>query len=511
MTLAWDNGAGLIFRRTIAVDDQYMFTVTQSVENTTGEAVNLVPYSKIQRREGTTDGRFGWILHVGALGMVDGKLEEVDYSDLVDLAPRPDGGRYQFLDIKANGWLGFTDKYWMTMLVPKPGAPTAGYLSVPRRDADPLYEAMARQPVQSIPAGQTVSVESHFFAGAKEFYTLEGYEESIGVDRFVDAIDWGWFYFLTKPIFRLLAFVQGLIGNMGFAIITLTLIVKAILFPLAYKSYVSMSKMKQLQPEMVKIKERVGDDRQKMQQEMMALYKKEKVNPASGCLPILLQIPIFFSLYKVLFVTIEMRHQPFILWIHDLSAPDPTSWINLFGLLPWAAPDPTSFLAFISIGVFPILMGITMWLQQKLNPAPHRPDAGDDLRLDALGLHVHAGRVRIRAGDLLGCEQHDHVHPAICDHAQPGGRDRPARQHQVRLQETKDRNMTWSLAHIFRHPVKSLGEEALAEVYLEAGKPLPYDRRWAIAHGAAEDVRGWAGSKNFVTQTHVPKMAQSRG
>jgi len=212
-----------------------------------------------------------------------------------------------------------------------------------------------------------------FFAGAKEYYTLKDYESDLQIKDFIDAIDWGWFYVLTKPIFQLLAWVQSIIGNMGFAIITLTLIIKTILFPLAWKSYVSMSKMKKLQPEMEKIKERVGDDRQAMQKEMMALYKKEKVNPASGCLPILLQIPIFFSLYKVLFVTIEMRHAPFIAWIEDLSAPDPTSFLNLFGLLPWATPGPESFLYIFSIGVFPILMGVTMWLQQKLNPAPTDP------------------------------------------------------------------------------------------------------------------------------------------
>ena len=208
------------------------------------------------------------------------------------------------------------------------------------------------------------------FAGAKVYNKLNNYEHGIGIKDFVNAIDWGWFYFLTKPIFQVLNWLQGHIGNMGWSIITLTLIIKTLLVPLAWKSYVSMSKMKKLQPEMEKIKERVGDDRQKMQQEMMALYKKEKVNPASGCLPILLQIPIFFSLYKVLFVTIEMRHAPFIGWIHDLSAPDPTSIINLFGLLPFAPPGPESIFYIFSIGVFPILMGITMWLQQKLNPAP---------------------------------------------------------------------------------------------------------------------------------------------
>jgi len=218
--------------------------------------------------------------------------------------------------------------------------------------------------------GARAETTTRLFSGAKEVQTIRDYEADLGIAKFEDAVDWGWFYFLTKPLFTVLHWLNGLIGNMGWAIIGLTFVIKAILFPLAYKSYVSMSKMKALQPEMEKIKERAGDDKQKLQKEMMELYKKEKVNPASGCLPIILQIPIFFSLYKVLFVTIEMRHAPFIGWIEDLSAPDPTSFMNLFGLLPYEIP---AFLGLFSIGVFPILMGITMWLQQKLNPAPTDP------------------------------------------------------------------------------------------------------------------------------------------
>jgi YidC/Oxa1 family membrane protein insertase len=226
-------------------------------------------------------------------------------------------------------------------------------------------------PVYDVPAGGAVDVQTYLFSGAKAYDAITGYEADLGIAGFIDSIDWGWFFFLTKPIFQLLIWVKGFIGNMGWSIIVLTLIIKAALFPLAYKSYVSMSKMKKLQPEMEKIKERVGDDKQKMQQEMMALYKKEKANPAAGCLPILLQIPIFFSLYKVLFVTIEMRHAPFIGWITDLSAPDPTSWMNLFGALPYDVPEPgVGILGLFSIGVFPILMGVTMWMQQKLNPSP---------------------------------------------------------------------------------------------------------------------------------------------
>ena len=370
VTLVWDNGQGLIFRRTIALDDKYMFSITQSVENKTGGTVNLAPFGRVTRLEGLASTQL-WILHEGAIAQVDDKLEEIDYDDLLDLPSSPTSStRFQHLPVQENGWLGFTDKYWMTSLIATPGAPFDGYYQVRQQGGVPQFEALMRLPVVTTEAGQTQTVESRVFAGAKEYYTLRGYEDG-GIKNFVDAIDWGWFYFLTKPIFQLLAWVQSIIGNMGFAIITLTLIIKAILFPLAYKSYVSMSKMKKLQPEMQKIKERVGDDRQKMQQEMMALYKKEKVNPASGCLPILLQIPIFFSLYKVLFVTIEMRHAPFIGWITDLSAPDPSSWMNLFGALPWEAPAPgVGIIGLFSIGVYPIIMGISMWMQQKLNPAP---------------------------------------------------------------------------------------------------------------------------------------------
>ncbi|MEM7269294.1 MAG: membrane protein insertase YidC, partial [Pseudomonadota bacterium] len=256
-------------------------------------------------------------------------------------------------------------------IAPGPGAPFTAVFKHTQRATGPEYRTEALMPLYDIAPGSTTEVTTYLFSGAKEYEAITGYEETLGIAKFIDSIDWGWFFFLTKPIFQLLLWVKGFVGNMGWSIIVLTLIIKAALFPLAYRSYVSMSKMKKLQPEMEKIKERVGDDKQAMQKEMMALYKKEGANPAAGCLPILLQIPIFFSLYKVLFVTIEMRHAPFIWWITDLSAPDPTSILNVFGLFPWDTPDPqTSILGIFSIGVFPILMGVTMWMQQKLNPAP---------------------------------------------------------------------------------------------------------------------------------------------
>ena len=368
--LRWDNGQGLTFRRKFEIDDRYMFTVTQSVENSTGEAVTLAPYGAIARR-GEPEGVGFYILHEGALGMFDGELSELDYDDIRDLPVNTaERGPVEVISVAENGWLGFTDKFWMTTLAPQPGQAFDAVFRMLNVGGTEEFRTEMRLPVISIAPGATTETVTNLFAGAKEVATIRRYQDERGIDRFVDAIDWGWFYFLTKPIFRLLAWVNGLIGNMGWSIIVMTLIVKAGLFPLAYKSYVSMSKMKKLQPEMEKIKERVGDDKKMMQQEMMALYKKEKVNPAAGCLPILLQIPIFFSLYKVLFVTIEMRHAPFIGWIHDLSAPDPTSVLNLFGAIPYEIP---AFLAIFSIGVYPILMGVTMWMQQKLNPAPTDP------------------------------------------------------------------------------------------------------------------------------------------
>ena len=373
VTLVWDNGAGLTFRREIAIDDRYMFTVRQSVENRTDAPVSLAPYGRITRVGGEASTAL-WILHEGGVAYTDDELREISYSDLEELPPAPgQAGGVEAFRVNDNGWLGFTDKYWMTTMVAEPGTAFDGFYQTFLQGSQHEFRSVMRLPVATVAPGATVDATNRLFAGAKEFYTLRGYEERLDIKNFHWAIDWGWFYFLTKPIFQVLAWLNGHIGNMGWSIILLTLIIKAILFPLAYKSYVSMSMMKKLQPEMEKIKERCGDDRQKMQQEMMALYKREKVNPAAGCLPILLQIPIFFSLYKVLFVTIEMRHAPFIGWIHDLSAPDPTSILNLFGLLPWGTPDPMSFLAIFSIGVLPILMGVTMWLQQKLNPMPSDP------------------------------------------------------------------------------------------------------------------------------------------
>ena len=363
VTLIWDNGAGLTFRKTISVDDKFMFTVTQSVDNATGAPISLRPYGLVARHgEPDTIGFF--ILHEGVVRMSDGELEEIDYNDMPDLTA--EDGR---IEVTENGWVGFTDKYWMTNLVPAPGT---AFRSV-ARSANDIYQTEAIYPVLTVAPGATLSADSQLFAGAKEWETIRAYQNDGGIAGFLDSIDWGWFFFLTKPIFALLHWLNGVIGNMGWSIMVLTLILKALLLPLAFKSYVSMAKMKELQPEMEKLKEKAGDDKQALQQGMMKLYKENKVNPASGCLPILLQIPIFFSLYKVIFVTLELRHAPWIGWIKDLSAPDPSSILNLFGVLPWGVPDPSSIFAILSLGILPILLGISMWVQQKLNPAPTDP------------------------------------------------------------------------------------------------------------------------------------------
>ena len=371
VVLTWDNGAGLTFRRTISVDDNFMFSVDQSVENTGAGTVSLAPYGVLARYGEPTDLKNFFILHEGLIGMADGELAEVDYDDMVDFTfDQREGALAEVTQVEQNGWIGFTDHYWMATLIP---GGDAGFKSVAKYDANrDIYQAEAVMRTLTVAEGETAATSSRLFAGAKEWATIRAYQNNDGVEGFIESIDWGWFAFLTKPIFALLHWLNVQIGNMGWAIIGLTLILKIIVLPLAYKSYASMAKMKELQPEMEKLKEAAGDDRQKMQQSMMELYKKEKVNPAAGCLPILIQIPIFFSLYKVIFVTLELRHAPWFGWINDLSAPDPSSIINLFGLLPFALPELGMF-EIISLGILPILLGISMWLQQKLNPAPTDP------------------------------------------------------------------------------------------------------------------------------------------
>ncbi len=368
VTLTWDNGKGLTFSREIAIDEDYMFSITQSVTNTSGESVALAPYGTLARHGLPANLENFFVLHEGVVGMADGELAEIDYDDMTDFDPDPrDGSRSQITSVTENGWIGFTGHYWMSTLIPAPGDAFRSIVKYDeRRD---IYQTDVVLPTVTLAAGESTSASTQLFAGAKEWATIREYERG-GIAGFLDSIDWGWFFFFTKPIFAVLHWLNAAIGNMGVAIIALTFLLKILVFPLAYKSYASMARMKELQPEMEKLRERAGDDRQKMQKEMMELYKREKVNPAAGCLPILIQIPIFFSLYKVIFVTLELRHSAFFGPFQDLSAPDPTSLYNLFGLLPWGAPAPDSLLALVFIGILPILLGISMWLQQKLNPAP---------------------------------------------------------------------------------------------------------------------------------------------
>lgn len=359
VTFTYDNGEGLIFSRTVSIDQNYMLTINQQVENKTGKAVTLYPYALISRHgEPTTSGIY--ILHEGPVGFLgDEGLQENDYSDLEE---------GETLSFKAKaGWLGITDKYWAATLIPDQNttydANFRGFKRVNRIDYQADYLAA---PV-TIEPGNTQSVSSKLFAGAKQNAIIDDYKQRYGILNFDLLIDWGWFWFITKPMFYALDYFYSAIGNFGIAILIVTVLVKLAFFPLANKSYDSMSKMKKLQPEMMKIRERYKDDRVKQQQEMMALYKTEKVNPMSGCLPILIQIPVFFSLYKVLYITIEARHAPFFGWIQDLSAPDPTSLFNLFGLLPYDVPQ------ILLIGFWPLVMGISMFVQMRLNPMPADP------------------------------------------------------------------------------------------------------------------------------------------
>jgi YidC/Oxa1 family membrane protein insertase len=352
VTLSWDNGAGQLFKITYAVDEHYLFTVTQTVENKSAAAITVNPYALISRTKPDKVSAT-YVLHEGPLGVFE-TLEEVNYKDLEGDEP------VQSFE-GAGGWLGYTDKYWLTAIIPATKSSFKGSFrftaGVPGR-----HQADAMLPAVTAPAGGTAQSVVNVFAGAKEVRLIEMYKAKLNATLFDRAIDWGWFWYLTKPIFWTMDWFYTLVGNFGVAIILLTLLIKLIMYPIANKAYVSMNRMKILQPKMKEIQERYADDKPRQQQEIMEFMRKEKLNPLGGCLPILLQIPVFYALYKVLFVTIEMRHQPFVLWIKDLSAPDPLTPVNLFGLLPFTPPS------ILAVGILPILMGITMWLQMKLSP-----------------------------------------------------------------------------------------------------------------------------------------------
>ena len=361
VTLSWENGQGFTFQRRFAVDNRYMVTVTQRVLRTAaGEPVTLHPYELVTRSN--TPAVLGYyILHEGAYGVFDGTLKELSYSDMKEAK----NGVIEATS--TGGWIGFTDKYWMVAAIPDQKTAFKARFAHALTGKTDKYQVDILGSGQPLAQGQAIESVSRVFVGAKEVSTLEAYQEQIGISRFDLAIDWGWFYFLTRPIFYVLHWIAQQVGNFGVAILVLTVLVKLLFFPLANKSYVAMSKMKALQPEMMKLRERFENDKQRMNQELMALYKREKVNPAAGCLPIVVQIPVFFALYKVLFVTIEMRHAPFYGWIRDLSAPDPTTIFNLFGLIPWQPPE------LLMVGIWPLIMGATMWFQQKMNPQPADP------------------------------------------------------------------------------------------------------------------------------------------
>jgi len=374
VVLKYDNGEGLTFRRTISVDDRYLFSVKDEVTNTGNAPVTLYPFALISRH-GTPQISGYYILHEGLIGYLGSEgLQQFTYKKIDE---------EKAVNFKVtNGWLGITDKYWASALLPDTSAQLQARFSSNLVGTMRTYQTDYLQDPETIQIGGTASANARLFAGAKEasvvglnfpIWGFGGYNHELGLNHFDLLIDWGWFYFITKPMFLALDFFYHLVGNFGLAILLVTVIVKLLFFPLANKSYASMAKMKSVQPQLQALKERYPDDKVKQQQEMMEIYKKEKINPIAGCLPVAIQIPVFFSLYKVLFVTIEMRHAPFYGWIKDLSAPDPTNLFTLFGLLHY---DPTQipiFGHYLALGIWPIIMGITMWFQMKLNPTPPDP------------------------------------------------------------------------------------------------------------------------------------------
>ena len=373
VTLTYDNGHGLLFRRTVSVDEHYMFKIQDGVQNKGASPVTLFPYALVSRH-GTPPVLGYYILHEGLIGVMgDAGLQEETYKKIAEK-------KSESWDA-TNAWLGFTDKYWAAVLVPDTNARVKARFSASETGGQPTYQADYLAEAQTIAPGASGSTQTRLFAGAKKVSVVGinfplgpgGYNQSLHLNHFDLLIDWGWFYFITKPMFLALDFFNNLVGNFGIAILIVTVLVKALFFPLANKSYASMAKMKAVQPQMAMIKERYADDRAKQQQAMMELYRKEQINPVAGCLPIAIQIPVFFSLYKVLFITIEMRHAPFYGWIHDLSAADPTNIFTLGGLIPFDPAVVPVLGSFLHLGFWPAIMGVTMWVQMKLNPAPPDP------------------------------------------------------------------------------------------------------------------------------------------
>ncbi len=354
VTLQWNNKEGVTFEKRIELDDKYLFKIFQEVKNNSNSPIDLFPYAQMTRNKIPDDIQNFYIQHEGFIGVFDDELKEDDYDDVEEK---------KIVRESIEGWLGITDKYWMTAFVPEKGK---SFKSTFLYDNGFKANYIINEPV-NIENSSTGSNQLRLFIAAKEVETIDGYAADQNINKFDLVIDWGWFYFFTKPLFFVIDYLFKISGNFGTAIVLLTIAIRLIFFPLANFSFRSMAKMKAVQPEMMRLKELHKEDKVKLQQEMMALYRKEKINPASGCLPVLIQIPFFFAIYKMLFISLEMRHQPFFGWIKDLSAQDPTSLFNLFGLIPW---DPPGFMI---IGIWPILMGASMWVQQKLNPAPADP------------------------------------------------------------------------------------------------------------------------------------------
>jgi YidC/Oxa1 family membrane protein insertase len=367
LTLSWDNGQGLLFKRIVTIDDNAMFTIRDEVENKGAAPVSLFPYGQVVRHGKPAVLGF-YVLHEGLIGNLgEAGLQEYGY-DAVDKEPLLSAGTNgKVWKDAVGGFVGITDKYWAAAVIPDQARKYEGRYSSVQTGSARTYQADFLAEAVTVAPGASTTSQSRLFAGAKEVAAVDGYEKNLGIKRFELLIDWGWFYFITKPMFYVMDWIYRHVGNFGVAILAVTVLLKLLFFPLASKSYASMAKMKAVQPEMLAIRERYADDKMKQQQALMELYKTQKINPIAGCWPVLLQIPVFFALYKILFVTIEMRHAPFFGWIQDLAAPDPTSIFNLFGLLPFAVP------AFLLIGVWPIIMGVTMFIQMKMNPEPPDP------------------------------------------------------------------------------------------------------------------------------------------
>jgi YidC/Oxa1 family membrane protein insertase len=354
ITIKWNNKEGIIFKKKIELDEKYLFKISQEIQNNSSKSIELYPYAQITRNKIPDEIQNFYISHEGFIGVFDDELKEDDYDDVED---------NKIVRETNEGWFGITDKYWMTVIVPEKGK---NFKSTFQYNDTFKANYIINDPIK-INASANGSSNFRLFVAAKEVNTIDAYAETQNINKLDLVIDWGWFYFFTKPLFFVIDYLFKFSGNFGIAIVLITLAIRALFFPLANFSFRSMAKMKAVTPEMTRLKELHKDDKVKLQQEMMALYRKEKINPAAGCLPVLIQIPFFFAIYKMLFISLEMRHQPFFGWIQDLSAADPTSIFNLFGLIPWTPPS------FMIIGIWPILMGASMWVQQKLNPAPTDP------------------------------------------------------------------------------------------------------------------------------------------